>query len=145
MSVINQIKAEIERRWKDYRNSVTPDQPKYRTHYFVGKGEVCEELLSFLDTLEEPDRPEPYTGKYDEAYLNEKIKKASEHWKGVDVDKYMDEVRGEEPVCEGLNDEIYKEKAKVDRLFGGVTGEQDRALIEFARHFAQWGAEHLKK
>jgi hypothetical protein len=56
MSVINQIKAEIERRWKDYRNSVTPDQPKYRTHYFVGKGEVCEELLSFLDTLE-PEEP----------------------------------------------------------------------------------------
>jgi len=49
------------------------------------------------DTLEEPDRSEPYTGKYDEAYLNEKIKKASEHWKGVDVDKYMDEVRGREP------------------------------------------------
>ena len=53
MNTIELIKAEIERRWKDYRNSVTPDQPKYRTHYFVGKGEVCEELLSFLDTLEE--------------------------------------------------------------------------------------------
>jgi hypothetical protein len=50
--LLAKIKAEIERRWKDYRNSVTPDQPKYRTHYFVGKGEVCEELLSFLDTLE---------------------------------------------------------------------------------------------
>jgi len=56
MNTIEKIRAEIERRWKDYRNSVTPDQPKYRTHYFVGKGEVCEELLSFLDTLE-PEEP----------------------------------------------------------------------------------------
>ncbi len=31
------------------------------------------------------------------AYLDEKIKKASETWKGVDVDAYMDEVRGREP------------------------------------------------
>ena len=55
--LLAKIKAEIVRRWKNYRNSVTPDQPKYRTHYFVGKGEVCEELLSFLDTLsEEPDK-----------------------------------------------------------------------------------------
>ena len=45
------------------------------------------------------------------------------------------QIRNEQPVCEELNDEIYKEKAKVARLFGGVTGEQDRALIEFARHF----------
>ena len=33
------------------------------------------------------------------AYLDEKIKKASATWKGVDVDvdAYMDEVRGREP------------------------------------------------
>lgn len=30
-------------------------------------------------------------------YLDEKIKKASATWKGVDVDAYMDEVRGREP------------------------------------------------
>ena len=31
------------------------------------------------------------------AYLDEKIKKASATWKDVDVDAYMDEVRGREP------------------------------------------------
>ena len=31
------------------------------------------------------------------AYLDEKIKKASATWEGVDVDAYMDEVRGREP------------------------------------------------
>lgn len=31
------------------------------------------------------------------AYLDEKIKKASATWKGVDVDVYMNEVRGREP------------------------------------------------
>lgn len=34
---------------------------------------------------------------YDEAYLNEKIAKATKSWEGVDVDKFMDEVRGREP------------------------------------------------
>ena len=33
---------------------------------------------------------------YDEAYLQEKIAKASKTWEGVDADKYLDEVRGRE-------------------------------------------------
>lgn len=40
------------------------------------------------------------------AYLDEKIKKASETWKGVDVDAYMDKVRGREPREAGLNRRI---------------------------------------
>ena len=56
---------------------------------------VIQPLIRIIDSLsEEPDRPEPYTGKYDEAYLDEKIKKATEHWKGVDVDKMLAECRG---------------------------------------------------
>jgi len=57
--------------------------------------------------------------------------------------EYLDTLQ-EQPVCEGLEDEIYKEKAKVARLFGGVTGEQDRALIELARHFYELGRQSLK-
>jgi hypothetical protein len=97
MTIIEQIKAEIERRWKDYRNSVTPDQPKYRTHYFVGKGEVCEELLSFLSTLEseKPMNPEEL------------------------------------------------EKDAVNYCFDNGLNLSPRVATDFARHFAQWGAEHL--
>ena len=104
MNKIEKIRQEIKR-WHDYENEMyhkkNPDgRPNYGWAESLAIMGVLEELLTFLDTLsEEPDRPEPYTGKYDEAYLNEKIKKASEHWKGVDVDKMLAECRGydEEP------------------------------------------------
>lgn len=41
---------------------------------------------------------------FDEAYLNEKIAKASNTWKGVDVDKYMAEMRGYEQPSEDLEE-----------------------------------------
>jgi len=47
----------------------------------------------------------------------------------------------EQPVCEDVDEEIYKEKAKVALSFGGVTGEQDRILIGFARHFYELGKQ----
>lgn len=50
--LIQTIRAEIERRKEEAYNSILPDEPKYRTHYKVGKKELCEELLSFLSTLE---------------------------------------------------------------------------------------------
>ena len=102
--LIAKIKAEIERRWKDYRNSVTPDQPKYRTHYFVGKGEVCEELLSFLDTLES-EKP-----------MNQDKELEKE------IDRYFEPLH------------------LVD-----IQEEPFTQMYKCARHFAQWGAEHLKK
>ena len=55
-------------------------------------------LIDFLGTL--PDESEKPAIGYDEAYLNEKIAKASKSWEGVDVDKFMDEIRGHEPVTD---------------------------------------------
>lgn len=49
------LRAEIERLKKDAWDSILPDEPKYRTHYKVGRKEVCDDLLSFLDTLQEPE------------------------------------------------------------------------------------------
>lgn len=49
------------------------------------------------------------------AYLDEKIKKASATWKGVDVDKYMNEVRGREPTMTA-QEIIEKIRAEVNRL-----------------------------
>jgi len=89
--LIEQIKAEVERRYNKHKQSNAITENVY--------AEEDKSILSFLDTLQE------------------------------------------QPVCEELNDEIYKEKAKVARLFGGVTGEQDRALIEFARHFYELGRQ----
>lgn len=83
------IRQEIERRKKE--NMYEDELPMT-----IGRYHEDEELLSFLDTL--PDEPEQPTIGYDEAYLNEKIAKASKSWEGVDVDKFMDEIRGREPV-----------------------------------------------
>ena len=84
---------------------------------------------------------------YDESYLNEKIAKASKSWKGVDVDKFMDEIRGREPVtdCHDLKKHI---KEWVELMVGASFPEQDgdfiseedyRSVIkQTARHFAEW-------
>lgn len=51
----------------------------------------------------------------------------------------------EHPVCEGLEEEITKWFAELDKKYG-VTIDFGCADIEStARHFAKWGAEHLKK
>lgn len=131
--LLAKIKAEIERRWKDYRNSVTPDQPKYRTHYFVGKGEVCEELLSFLDTLEEPKKDFPTTD-------NEVSEFLATHNPVEVPDKYKTPawLFKEEPVCEELNSEIesfWRENGPMSHA------EYDR-MAKCARHFAKCGVEH---
>ena len=78
------IRAEIEREMGDITYGV--GKPK-------GVYDFCKELLSFIDSL--PEGPTPKG--YDEAYLNECIAKASKTWEGVDVDKYMDKVRGRSP------------------------------------------------
>lgn len=103
------------------------------TVYSMCAVEFGDELLSFLDTL--PDESEQPTKGYDEAYLNEKIAKASKSWEGVDVDKFMDEIRGREPVSDDL------EKA------ANVFANQDCVtFISRKKGFkagAEWGAEHL--
>lgn len=149
MTIIEQIKAEIERRI----DIIKPE---------VGQGFILREqikrqlqdLLSFLSTLEESVRPEPYNPVYDEAYLNEKIRKATESWKGVDVDAMLAECRGydeeksEKPMNqEGLEEEI---AGMYQALFGtDVINRKEMLYLDtfeaIARHFAQWGAEHLKK
>jgi len=48
---------------------------------------------------------------YDEAYINECIAKASKTWKGVDVDKFIDKMRGRETV--DLEEDVKK-------YFGGL-------------------------
>ena len=85
--LIQKIKAEIERLMDEYKPIVGGVDELTGAHIVLAK------LPSFLDTLEE-ERPEPYNPVYDEAYLNEKIKKATESWMGVDVDAMLAECRG---------------------------------------------------
>lgn len=57
-----------------------------------GAGYVIDEVYKIIDSLQQ----EQQIKGYDPSYLNKCIAKASKTWENVDVDKYMDEVRGRE-------------------------------------------------
>ena len=137
MSIIETIRAEVERRMKvmlGVEGLVTgvADNMRYQDY---------KSLLSFLSTLEESERPEPYNPVYDEAYLNEKIKKATESWKGVDVDAMLAECRGYD---EEKSEKPMNLEEEINRYLHEECSDDDEPGIhEIAEHFAQWGAEHL--
>ena len=151
MNTIDKIRAEIERRknkWSAASRLVK--KGKDTAMYAAGKSSAYTEFLSFLDTL--PDESEQPIRGYDEAYLNEKIAKASKSWEGVDVDKFMDEIRGREPVsdCHDLEKEI---KEQIYERFYDLNGiavigtsgyAEVKDMEDIARHFAKWGANHLR-
>ena len=135
----DRLRAEIERLIQNPRLD-----EEYNPAYQCG----LRDLRAFLNTLsEEPEQP---TRGYDEANLNEKIAKASKSWEGVDVDKYMDEVRGREPVsdCHDLEEAAKKYETKnTFQLYdgGGFTPEYDTTLADAFKAGAKWMAEQLKK
>lgn len=59
MTIIEQIKAEIER----HLNSATehqnanPDMPKYRWYLYEGEKELCTDLLGYIDDSLESEKP----------------------------------------------------------------------------------------
>lgn len=91
--LIQKIRAEIERLKGYYRITNPYDKRAIR---------VCENLLSFLDTLES--------------------------------EKQMNQ--------EGLEEE-YKDYIESDLVYSKLVNRN--AGLSIARHFAKWGAEHLKK
>lgn len=92
MDKIELIRKEIERRINILRRTMQSQGDCGQSVEIV----AYEHIRDFIDSLPDENTPEPYNPVYDEAYLNEKIAKASKTWEGVDVDKYMDEVRDRE-------------------------------------------------
>lgn len=90
---IEAIRNEIKRLEEIHERNLKKPMERGRIGYAHGVVACCDRILSFIDSL--PEEPAPKG--YDEAYLNEYIAKASKTWKGVDVEKYMDEVRGKRP------------------------------------------------
>lgn len=88
------LSAEIEKRIKEVKDVAERFTPNLG--FFDAKLSGIYDVMSIVDSLQQ-EQPEQPTRGYDEAYLNEKIAKATKSWKGVDVDKFMDEVRGREP------------------------------------------------
>lgn len=134
MNTIDKIRAEIERRKKE---NMYVDLPMSIGRYYEDR-----DLLSFLDTM--PNESEQPTMGYDEAYLNEKIAKASKSWEGVDVDEYMDEVRGREPVSDDLVEEV---KRYYSDNFAYISGDAPTLsiLTNIASHFAEWQKEQYTR
>lgn len=89
----NKLIAEIERLLEKAKNDeekafVKKDAAGHLAA--VTKTTVCVKIKKLITSLQQ----EQPTKGYDEKYLNEKIAKAKKSWEGVDVDKYMDDVRG---------------------------------------------------
>lgn len=91
---------------KKYNEALNWMRKVYPTLKGADKEDAEHFFPELLDTLEESDRPEPYNPVYDEAYLNEKIAKATKSWKGVDVDAMLAECRGYEGNSEKPNNHL---------------------------------------
>ena len=139
----DRLKAEIERLGRNW-DGVQELQP-----VSLFQADLYE-LLDIIDSLQQ-GQPEQPIKSYDEAYLNEKIAKASKTWEGVDVDKYMAEIRGYERPEVDLKKEI---KEWVDLMVGASFPEQDgdyiseedyRSVIrQTALHFYELGQIEMR-
>ncbi len=158
---VDLLRKEIER-LRGIGGNLPLDNREQKTGY----NSAMIDIEAFLSTLES-ERPEPYNPVYDEAYLNEKIKKATESWKGVDVDAMLAECRGydeeksEKPMnleemereeelkkaVHQVSEEIVNEIFPDDFESGDFFTEVDlkNCITRVAYQFADWGAEHLKK
>jgi hypothetical protein len=155
----DRLKVEIEKHIKEVKDAAERFTPNMG--FFDAKLSGIYDVMALLDTLSGEDRTEPYNPHYDEAYLKEKIAKASKSWKGVDVDKFIDNVRGRES-SESLEEAAYKysfdsrpsiygQVDVIDAFKAGAEWQKAHAnedtaqvIAMTARHFAEWGAEHAK-
>lgn len=133
------LSVEIDRRMTD---NLKADSEIHSTAYFAGAAKEDYDILSIIDSLQQEQKEQPTRG-YDEAYLNEKIAKATKSWKGVDVDKFMDEVRGREPETD-----LEKELNSLDDAYFDLDGIAVKGatyyltvedLKDIARHFYELG------
>ena len=90
--LIAEIEQRIARLNKELKPAAEEDFVSSWASTAKNKRVALQSILSFITSLQQ----EQPTRGYDEAYLNECIAKARKTWKGVDVDKYMDEMRERE-------------------------------------------------
>ena len=127
--LIATIRNEIERRITD--------------NTFGAKLELID-ILAWLDTLEseKPINPDDAMKELDEKIA---LVKQRGTWDGVDVDEYMDEVRGREPEKPmNLEEEV---KRYYSDNFEYLSSDQPTLsiLTNIARHFAEWQKEQMMK
>ena len=144
--IIATIRAEVERRKLDgLKHGLT----------FVPT--AMQSLLEFLDTLQE----QPVCKDVEEAawgYASKECEKAAfiagANWQRNRLLPMIDNIckvcriqhEKENPVCEGLEEEIERYLHSLGVGYGGwVDGMEDDDLRSIARHFAQWQKEQMMK
>lgn len=135
MSIIEQIKAEIERLKKAQEVSEDYDYAQYELDVACGYDMACDDILSFLSTIES-EKPVPAI----EEPIDGVLYAAACGIKNADG-------KTEKPMNQ---EELEKEiETYFDSNFGipwdGCHPIGVFELDSMARHFAKWGAEHAKK
>lgn len=132
--LLNTIRAEIERRKETLVNC--------NTHFFKGRLSAYEDILAFLDTLSEQEPEQPVKNPcsfYSEGYgceispMKNCIGCEHNRW------GWGTKVAKKQPASEELEEEI-KRYGKEEMPVVLVSD-----LNDIARHFAEWGAKHLKR
>lgn len=102
------------------------------------KRQLIDHFYCLIDPTRFQERTEPYNPRYDEAYIDEKIKKATKSWEGVDVDKFMDEMRGREVHSEALEEAAEK---YLDGVFG--KGKHEDFYVQLFIAGAEWKEQQM--
>lgn len=121
---IERLLARANRRTDKEHLSHNSEMEKFGEDYWNGYGDLAYSLLGFITSLKQ----EQPTRGYDEAYLNECIAKARKTWKCVDVDKYMDEMRGREQEQPDNWDDEYREDELLTRFAFYTYKDEDSVL-----------------
>lgn len=137
MELIEKIRAEIERLKKDNEISEDKDYAQYELDVACGYDMACDDILSFLDALEEPEKQssptikEPIDGILYAAACG--IKNATEKAK-VDLEKEIDKFYG----VVRKNGKTYDEKDG-ELCFDPKDDETYEHELRFASHFFNLG------
>lgn len=136
MEKLQLIRQEIERRMELLKKLKKND-------FTDGSIDAYKGILMLIDSLKESSHigeGEMASSSYDPDYLQSCIDKATESWKSVDVDKFMDDMRGRETVtnCHRLAEEI----DAVSKRYPEVSFAK---LSRIAKHFAEWQVKKLRK
>ena len=135
--IIATIRAEIERRLR--REREVKDRYDSNTSSFVeGSIDALDGLLSFLSGLEKSEKPTCPEEAMKELDKKIALVKQRGTWDGVDVDKYMDELRGREESEKPINPTDLEREA-VSYCFDNGLNLSPRTATDFATYFYELG------
>lgn len=142
MSIKETNRAEIERRRQFIEGLFTEGD----NSFYDGQDDAYNHILAFLDSLPE----QPVYGLEEEIAIwipnhikcekDPDLRRAIIKWAGF-VARHFYELgqQNKQPASEGLGEEIAR------YLREECSADDEPSISEIARHFAEWGAEHLKK